>query len=685
MSSSLVGLAHVLSAALAATAPVAPVEWSRDSAWLAYTTVDSSDAPSLPPGWMLTPEGKTTTSPSGPANPRRIYKIWATRVKGGESVLIEESPHPLSSPSWVADGRTLIYGRFTPTGGEGGSTQHGRYEIVVRTGLDRMRTVPVQADVELDADGRYAMARQKPAPSPDGRRAAVPKPGASAGLWLVNVAEDRLPATLDGGFAPAWSPDGRRLAYLKGSASRAPTEPGVFVHLLTPATGGDRVLGVNAPALSGSLLAWSQDGQSLMMIAGPAGGTFRSRQATLVRVGLDGGYPIPVSTLESIPANIPGRMRGGPAAVDGETRPRSMRVDLTMDSEQDQGVCLIDLDGQDQVMRWCSLVSQNTYDRFHPLDAGLQLGAPAIAPDGLTLAFRVDDGGAAGLVALFDLTSKETTALAPDAASRRRWLDRLAACAVDLLETWLPSPAGAGEVVRPTVLPILGELGGFHPRQFRLKRLAKFAAAPLASAPAAAGDGLDEFRLFFAYLGQDYAEAERLLPAVESKAETPLDRLRWLCLRAQILMSNGEAGRARGIVDYLNRESSGSRLLIEETAGGYALAPISDPSNVWARHLEAKAADGTILRTGNASNDLANLNDSPDAINLGGMAPDPDQMLQAPFAPNPRLLPVPPDEFGVIPFRRRFPNPDGPPAVPPPGLITPPAPGLRVVPLEVQP
>lgn len=690
MSSSLVGLAHVLSVALVAAVPVAPVEWSRDSRWIAYTTIENADAPALPSGWMLAPGGIPEATASAPSPPRKIYRIWATQVKSGESVLIEESPHPLSSPSWVAAGRTLVYGRFAPVDGGGGSTQHGRYEVVVRTGLDHQRSFPIEADLELNAEDRVAIARQKLAPSPDGRRLAVPRPGDVAGLWLMNVADGRTAQTLDGAFAPAWSPDSRRLAFLK-EVPVPEAEPAVQVHLLNSAGGGDQTLRVSASALSGSLLAWGQDGQSLMMIAGPGGGTFRTRNISLVRIGVDGGYASSVSTLESIsPTNVPGRMRGQ-ATLGGEPRPRSARVDLTMDAEQDQGVCLIN-DGQEQVMRWCSLVGQNTYDRFHPLDNGLQLGAPAIAPDGLTLAFRVDDGGGAGIVSLYDLTTKETIPVAPDLSSRRRWLDRLASCALDLLQTWLPSPAGDGEGVRATVLPILGELGGFHPRQFRLKRLAKFASAPL-TPPAVPGDGLDDFRLFFAYLAQDYDAAERHLDAVESTAEAPRDRLRWMCLRAQILMSKGEVNRARGIVGYLERETRGSRFSIEESAGTYTLTAVDDPGDAWATHLNQVAGDGTLLRMGKNTNELGAPGETPDAINLGGWAPAPDQMPIAPFAPNPGDLLVPPNEFGIIPFRRRLPNlgdaPPPPPDIQPPGMLPrftpPPVPGLRVVPLEVQP
>ncbi|MDG3002966.1 hypothetical protein [Paludisphaera mucosa] len=671
MFSSLAGLSCVLSAALMTSSPLAPVDWSRDGRWIAYTLVDSPDAPALPPGWLLAPSGSEAgpTSSSVIAGSQKTFRVWATRVKGPDSVLIEESKQPLSSPTWGADGRTLVYGRFVSSQPDSPSSQRGRYEVVVQSGLDQKRVVVVQPDLELEAAARSSIPFLGPTLSADGRRLAVPRPGPDAGVWVVHLDEDRATRAIDEARMPAWSPDGHRLAYLK-SKPGPDGEPVVSVHLLNPAGTADRVLSIEA-SLTASFLTWGLDGQSLLMIANPRRGPFRNTQVDLVRVGLDTGQTSPVSTLEAVaPTNAPRRFRG-PTTLAGAEKSPAVRVGLALDGEQEQAVCLVDTEGQDQVVKWGNLHTQNTFKRFHPLDAGLQIGSPAVAPDGRSLVFRVEDGGA-GLVALLDLNSEEVTLVAPDAGARIRWLDRLAACAVTLLQTWLPSPDADGAGVRATVLPLLAELGGVHPRQFRLKRLAKFASGlvhePGDPVPASGTgrDGLAEFRLLFAYLNQDYTAAERHLGAIEATTTDPHARLRWLCLRAQILLSEGEVDRARGMIAYIDRETQPQALSIEDVPSGFQIESVANPQNAWAKHLAQKATQGALVRGRNGQVDPQAGLDGQTA-EMGGW--DVDRMPNLPFAPNPGveqgLVPLQPDELGV------------PPQIRIPGLIEPPAPGLQ--------
>ncbi|WP_165246013.1 PD40 domain-containing protein [Paludisphaera soli] len=659
MLSSLVGLSHVLSAALATATFGAPIDWSKDGKWIAHLAVASPDAPALPPDWMLTPGGAAASADASAAG--KSYRLWATRVEGNESVLIEESAHPLSSPTWSADGRSLVYGRFVPFESQGGSALRGRYEVVVQSGLDRKRSVVVHPGLELDAAALAALSLQKPAMNVDGRRVALVRPGGDPAVWIVGI-ESGLVTTVEGARSPAWSPDGQRLAYLRPNPGPN-GEAAVSLHLLG-VSGGERLLSGD-PSLTPSAPVWGIDGQSILMLAAPMRGPFRHTQVDLMRISLE-GFSARISTLEAAapaPVNAPQRFRG-PITHFGE-RPPALRVDLALDGEQEQGACLIESDGHDQSVKWYNVRTQNTFKKIHPLDAGLRLASPSLSPDGQTLALRVDDGSVAGLAFLCDLNTEAITLLAPDEATRERWLDRLAACAVDHLQTWLPMTAGDSTTVRATVLPLMAELGGIHPRQYRLQRIAKFALSLLDDkASDSVGDRSGVYRLFFSYLNRDYDSAERHLAAVEASADDPAARLRWLCLRAQVLLGQGEFERARGLIAYLDRETTSRTLTLEDSPIGPALTGVPSPENVWAKHLEQKSGPGALQR---AQTGLDGLDVEDGRDPLQGLDPA-ERLPNLPFAPNPGLgrdlEPIAPDEFGgqapQRPRRRIFIEPQDP-------------------------
>lgn len=660
MASSLLGVAHLLTIALATACPTGPIDWSRDGRWVAWTAVESSDAPALPRGWLLAPGGADAVA----SPPRRIHRIWASRFPSRESVLILESPHPLSSPCWSTDGRSMAYARFASSNPEAAGVQRGRFEVVIRSGLDRERSVVIDADMRLDADGRSSFAAARPALSPDGRRVAVPRPGQATGLYLVSLDDSGVEMTLDDAVAPAWSPDGRRLAHLRVRPDPA-GPPLVSLQISPPGKRADG-LPVGDGSLTPDFLAWASDGQSLLMIANPMRGPFRNTQLDLVRVGLDGRLIGRPANLESTPpVNAARRIQGQGAIID-PGKPPSLRIKLTMDANQEEGICLVETEGREQALRWGSLSTQNTFKRFHPLDPGMRIDAPALSPDGKTAAFRVDDGTGAGLLALVDLNTEELSLIAPDESTRRRWLDRLADCALSHLLEWTPGEEGAS--ARPTVLPILAELGGLQQRRYALSRLARF-ASPLLTGPADDGpDGLDEFRLFFSYLNQDYASASRWLDVVEAATEEPDTRLRWLGLRAQLFLGEDQIEKARGIIDYLARETRRPLLSVEETAEGYAFSGEIHPEAAWVDHLQRKSSDLALQRMrlghGGRADGMVPVDD------LEGL--DRDPLPNIPFAPPPGLdpgvVPIVPDEFNPPGLRPRDltvpPAPDARPAVP---------------------
>ena len=642
MASSLLGVVPLLAAILASPCPTGPVDWSRDGRWIAWTGVESTAAPALSEGWLLSPRG------SGPAvaAAREVHRVWATRFPSLESVLIEESEHPLSSPRWSPDGRTMVYGRFVASDPESRDVQSGRFEVVVRSGLDRERVVVIDPDLRLDAGERAALPGLRPEPSPDGKRIAVPRPGAAGGLWLARLDDSgAATTTIENAVAPAWSPDGRRLAYFN-VVRFGPTAATSIALQVTPP--GDRV--VRFPGVPGALtadfLAWAQDGRSLLAITGPARGSLRNAQLNLVRIGLDGALVDRPSNLESSPPINAARSLRGPGGLVPNEKPVSLRAELTMDANQEEGVCLVETDGREQVFRWGNLLNQNTFKRFHPLDPLMRLDAPALAPDGRVAAFRVDDGTGAGLLALVDLETEALSLIAPDEATRRRWLDRLAACALARILEWAPD--GEAAPARPTVLPVMTELNGPEPRRFALGRLARFATSLLGGPDAEGADGLDEFRLFFAYLNQDYETAARRLDAVEAAADDPRSRLRWLGLRAQILLERGRVENARGIVDYLARQTRATTLSIEQSADGFAIAGEVPPDTAWVDRLRKTAEDAALHK---ATAGAVDGDDGTGTVDgFGGLDGwDQDRMPNVPFAPPPGvdggIAPIAPDQF----------------------------------------
>ncbi|OJW19505.1 MAG: hypothetical protein BGO49_09305 [Planctomycetales bacterium 71-10] len=662
----------MLTAALATACPTGPVDWSRDGLWIAWTAVELPDSPALPRGWLRSPLGDEPP----PASGRNSHRIWATRFPSLESALILDSPHPLSSPCWSADGRSMAYARFVSSDPARDGVQRGRFEVVIRSGLDRERSVVIDPGLALDAEGRKSLAASRPALGPDGRRVVVPRPGRESGLWLVLLDDSGAVMTLEDAVAPAWSPDGRRLAFLKVRPGPA-GPPVVSLHVSPPAARLDGPLGIEN-ALTPDFLAWAPDGRSLLAIANPMRGPFRSTQLDLVRIGLDGGPAGRPSNLESTPpANANRRLQGQVGMAD-PGKPPSLRIELSMDAGQEEGVCLVETNGREQILRWGNLLTQNTFKRFHPLDPGLRIDAPALAPDGRTAAFRVDDGTGAGLLALIDLNTEELSLVAPDEATRRRWLDRLADCALSHLLEWIPGEEVAS--ARPTVLPILAELGGLHQRRYTLSRLARFASPLLKERAGEGPDGLDEFRLFFSYLNQDYASASRWLDAVEAGTDDPEALLRWLGLRAQIFLGDGQVEKARGIIDYLARETRRPSLSVEETAGGYKLSGEPLPDAAWVDHLRQKSSDLAAQRIRPGRGDRVDGGEPVDPFSdfeAGG----PDPIPNIPFAPPPGVVPIVPDEFNPPGLRPRNlmvpPAPDGRPVAP----LLPRAGGLR---LEVE-
>ena len=217
------------------------------------------------------------------------HRIWVTHHGEQESALIEESQWPLSSPTWGADGRTLIFGRFSPDQDvTATSSVRGRYEIVVQSGLDQKRVILMQADLELDAEQLASISMLKPAVSSDSRYVAVPRPGKTPGLWVIRLDQDRVIKSIDSARYPAWAPDGLRLLFLKEAAGPL-GGPIRSIALLNHDMGPERPVNTDVTLLDAPPL-WSLDGQSILAIAHP-----RAAKCAMLRWTLSGSASTRVS------------------------------------------------------------------------------------------------------------------------------------------------------------------------------------------------------------------------------------------------------------------------------------------------------------------------------------------------------------------------------------------------------
>jgi Tol biopolymer transport system component len=604
----------------------APMPWSPDGKWLAYTVEVRPIGPMLRPGWLFDPalaDGPAGVDP-GSRTPPTAYRLWASRADGGASVLLEDSPGPITAPGWSPDGRALAFGRVVPEAG--GS---GRFEVVILEGLARRRVVLGRALPVIGGEAAR-LPGQAVAWSPDGRYLAVPQLGPD-GLAIIQADNGRQVNAINDAFLPSWSPDGGRLAfYVRGTTDT--------LHCIDSALGQARPLGEAGQAVQAP--AWTRDGLSLLYVARqptPREADPRGEHAELklIRVRVDTGQ---AEALRSLTDEV---ATGRDRSVEG--------VSIAFDREGENLFCSTVVEGQPHQITWIRPRDNAVYKKFSVLDFSAPMGSLSLSPDGRTLAARVGSLDHLSAPALCDLESPDLRSrlIAPDDGSRVEWIATLLRSARSILAA-LPTAAvdprdpSKGRSQRPTLLPIHGEFEPNSEPTFRLRRIGRM-GRPLCDRPTDAPPAgpelaavLDEARLFFDYLREDYSAAMGSLEALEARVDSPDRRLRLLGVRAQIFLAQGQLDRAGQTIAYLRAHEPRPARRLESTGGRFTLTPEPIPGRGWPDYLAARAeAVRSMLHDEGPA-----LHVNPDALRPGPGLEPPGPRLDL-LLPD-RLLPIEP-------------------------------------------
>ncbi len=554
----------------------APMPWSPDGKWLAYTVEVRPMEGLLRPGWLFESPTAIPAAPSAAGRPT-AYRIWATRGDTGASVLLEETSLPLTSPGWSPNGRALAFGRVVSE-----ADGKGRFEVVILDGPNHRRVISSRPLSEI-SDEASRLPGQAIVWSPDGRHLAVPQLS-PLGLSIIRADTGRQVSSINDAFLPSWSPDSSRLAfYLRGT--------GDTLNCIDSPLGLPRLLAEVGQA--GQAPAWTRDSLAVVVVARkalPRGAEPPGDLAELIKVRVDSAQSATIRTLAG--EGVIGRDR----SVQG--------VSIAMDVDGENLFCSTVVEGTPRQITWFKPKEDAIYKKFWIVDYTAPMGSLSLSPDGRTLAARVGSVDRITAPALCDLESTEPKSrlIAPDDDSRIEWVATLLASARMILAS-LPSASPDPNapprrlLERPSLLPVLGEVEGNSELIFRLRRIGRL-GRPLCNRPADAPRAdpkvtalLNEARLFFDYLSENYTAALASLETLEEQVETPDQRVRLLAIRAQIFIAQGNVERAGHTISYLRDLAKKPGRQIEWNGASYSVTGTEPASGrSWPDYLAWRAS-----------------------------------------------------------------------------------------------
>jgi serine/threonine protein kinase len=286
-----------------------------------------------------------------------ISRIWIKQLIGGGEAALTKGPDRL--PRFSPDGSAVLFVR-----------DEGPAQSVYRIALVGGEPRKLAQDA-VDADW-----------SPDGREVALLRPRTEpgkifAGVHVVEVqsGQERRLAEVENVnfFGVRWSPDGRRIAMARATVASSASRGGVS--LFDARTGEQKLLSTGDDPLPVSALAWSSDGQELVLA--------RSESPM-------GNLTAAMSRVVALSTARPGeRMLFW--AADLFTPGGNSNV-LPVFDVMGSGKLVFDSVEERQNLREVALPSSGTENR--PLTAGRSVDRqPAYAPDGQELVFSSNRSG----------------------------------------------------------------------------------------------------------------------------------------------------------------------------------------------------------------------------------------------------------------------------------------------------
>ena len=423
-----------------------PMSWSPDGRWVAYT-VSAQTRTSVPQEGSIYEICRS--SPGEPdragekAGGARVFRVYAAERSSGTLVLLGAALAAGISavePGWPR-------ARLQPVGTELPSGT-GRFEVVIQDSPQHKQVLLAR---EFGSDGlnlASSLPFEKLAWSPDGRYLAVPNVRAG-GLSIVRR-NGRVVKTMEGVSRPSWSPDGTRLAMVLAGRMDS-------IETVDPSFGPPRRLAQVGETFQEP--TWSRDSRSIFTVVAQ---DRRSGPRSCAKVTLEdpGGHGT----------------RGARGHLGSETLDRlnTFRgVSYSLDRDGNELFATVMDETQPSAIAWLRPRTQETVDRFNPLDVSSgsgrcrfrrmarpwQSGSAQDWPERAWVTARWGDG---------------FTPIASDEPSRREWLSLLVGAATDLLARQLPPPMIQGRAVaRPTILPVPGDLEPNREISYRLSRIGR--------------------------------------------------------------------------------------------------------------------------------------------------------------------------------------------------------------------
>jgi len=613
--------------AAGADAMIAPMSWSSDSRWLAYTALHDPALASLPKGWILgggspteVPIRPARAAPHDPAEPA-TYRIWAADQSGHTTVLIEESRWPLSAPAWGPRGKSISFCRFVPqSGAAAGASQPGHLEVVVQKGLDEKTVIWTSPEFLLDEAATAAFPNHRCSWSPDGVFLAIPRPGRVPSIDVIRTDTRKRVHILDHAILPTWSPDGSMCAYIRRGIGNNNLE---IIHRRGQVFSEPRDLLATGPVTAAPF--WSADGRSILVASEKR--SRPNREFELVRCPIDSTEPARVLNLLPDPVRRVAKLRGIAIDFDKEGETSFHAADL----ENREAEVIANIVGDAQLHR-----------RFHPVDPSMRIGAIAVSPDGHCVAVRLWDSDRLSHPAFWSAQSEQTRLLIPDEPARRQWQKLLVNAAERVLGGSLGAIVVGGQSVeRPSILPLPGELAGPGSEAVRLWRIADLGQKSLSSddEPAERAAGETEPRLLFNYLRGDFRAAAADLDVLDAETTDLDQRQTLLGLRALVRWARGDLDEARQMIGYLVSTTGTADERVEYTALGLVRTKVVSPAQAWAGFLSTKAAQARSAepQPGEGSDPFGLLEgrDQKPLLELPGLPPFEPGGAGGPFAPLP--------------------------------------------------